>query len=189
MRHISQYGQELLQVCTELLKKESTFILQLLVIFMLSASLIPTVRLALRTLEGPPQGATRTFWLDKGQIVAQQPQAAPAAPPTRAQAVYVAAVPPRSVQPVRSYRPAKRLPAVRVAYAGAQVSRPYKAKRVLPVDKANKQLAARPVVKQVDPLQQVRRTLKETYHVKHVKSYEESMRWARKTLQEYRQNT
>lgn len=191
MRHIRQYGQELLLVCTELLKKESTFILQLLVIFMLSASLIPTVRLALRTLEGAPQGATRTFWLDKGKILAQQPQAAQvqSLAVTAPVQIATATVPARAVTTPRTYRPAKRLEAVRVTYAGAQAKRPRKATQTLPSYSPPKQLAAQPAVKQADPLQQVRRTLKETYQVKQLKSYEESMRWARKTLQEYRQNT
>jgi hypothetical protein len=91
--------------------------------------------------------------------------------------------------PPRTYRPAKRLEAVRVTYAGAQVKRPYRAKKALPLYHTGKQLAARPAVKRPDPMQQVRQTLKETYQVKQLKSYEESMRWARKTLQEYRPNT
>lgn len=193
MKPVSQFGHDLLLVCTQLLKKESTFILQLLVIFMLSASLIPTVRLALRTLEGSPQGTARTFWLEKGQILTMRPQAT--APKVVMPPVKVASVQPSAITAKKlSFQklPVQRIVSARVKYVGAQAVRPRSVKKALvPATAPNRptQIAARPAVKNVDSLQQVRKTLKETYKVTQVKSYEESMQWARKTLEAYRQNT
>jgi hypothetical protein len=190
MKPVSQFGHDLLLVCTQLLKKESTFILQLLVIFMLSASLIPTVRLALRTLESP-QGTARTFWLEKGQILTMRPQAAPA-PKAVLPEVKVAAAPaPTKVAaPVfKKYLP-QPLKSTRVKYVGAQAIQPRSAtKVVVPTPNRPIQMAARPAFKNADPIQQVRKTLKETYKVTQVPSYDASMQWARKTLEAYRKNT